>query len=340
MKKLLKKSLFLPLLVMVYLSCGNKDNSLNPSGNSTLTGSLVYSDVVKIDGKLVRAVKVLNLANRSERIFETDDFIKEGVSVSKDGLIAQLFDRGQDQAIVRINQLDGTFVKQFVYSEENSFATSGARISPDGKLVAFSLRVQLGSGRSQERVYFCGTGTNNDCYFYENIRDPEWLPDGRLLAVNVYENGTRGGLYATAAPPTVGNTVPTDIFRIGPDNLDNAESPAATPDGKTIIVGLGTLQNIFSIDIATKAVRQITSDGIQQYRPLVSGDGKTLFYMQECCPKDPRAVATRPTIHAIPLKLTTTTNTPISTNYLSDSSGNSINTSGRYGYTTKVLPRN
>jgi WD40-like Beta Propeller Repeat len=333
MKKTIVVSLF-----SLFIFCSKNDSDSANNLSATSSGSLVYTGLARINEDLVRAVKVLNLTTKKVTLFETDDFVFDGASVSKNGLVAQLFDRGRDEAIIRINKLDGTFVKQFVYSEDNSFATSGARISPDGKVVAFGLRVQVAAGDSRQRVYFCGTGENNDCYYYENLGDPEWLPDGRLIAVNVYQNRERGGLYATEAPLSEGNQMPTDVFRIGPETLDNAEEPVVTPDGKTIMVGLGVLQNIYAIDIQTKAVKKITTNGIQQFKPAVSNDGKTLFYIQDCCPVSASAPASLPTIHTIPLQLNATTSTPISTNYLKDAAGDSVNASGHYGYTNLTIP--
>jgi hypothetical protein len=337
----MKKIIVLFMLSFSLTFCSKSDDDddeTTNNTNATKSGSIVYEDLARINGKLVRVVKVFNLSNKTETFFETDDFIFGGASVSKDGLIAQLFDRGRDEAIIRINKLDGTLVKQFVYAEGFTFATSGARISPDGKLVAFAQHIQLEAGKSQERVYFCGTGENNDCYYYENLGDPEWLPDGRLLAVNIFEDRTRGGLYATDAPLTVANATPTNINRIGPDALDNARDPVATPDGKTIILGMGTLQNIYAIDIASKQVKQITKDGIEQYRPAVSEDNATLFYIQKCCPTTVAADPTGSAIHAIPLNRSTTTSTPTSKNYLTYANGESVKNTSKIGYTRLTVP--
>ena len=330
---------FAALTIISLLVCGTGIVDGAPTQPSVArTGSVVYVDVAKINGRLERAVHVLNLATRKVHLFQTDDFIKGGASVSKNGLIAQGFDRGRDEEIIKINKLDGTFVNQFVFSEPYSSATSGARISPDGALVAFSLRVILGGGKSEERIYFCGTAADNRCFYYANLGDPEWMPNGRLIAVNVFPDGTRGGLYATDGAPRVGDTVPTDVNRIGPEDLINATAPAVTPDGKKIIVGLGVRQNIYAVDIVTGAVQQLTKDGLEQYTPLVSGDGKVLFYVQQCCPSSPTAPASGSVLHAVALNLNAVTSTPSNVNYISNTSGTPIDASTRYGYTPMMLP--
>lgn len=311
-----------------------KPQDINTAG---ISGSIVYTNVATINNKIVRAIKVFNLDSKTEQVFPTDDFIFGGASVSKDGVIAQLFDRGRDQVVIQINKLNGAFVKSFVYDEPYSFANSGARISPDGSLVAFSLTVQLGAGKSESRVYFCGTGSDNRCFYYSNLGDPEWMPDGRLIAVNVFSNSERGGLYVTQKAIKAGNTTPTNVVRLGPENLNNASNPMVTSDGTTVILALGIKQNIYALNITNNEVKQITKDGLQQYDPYVSTDGKFLFYTQQCCPKNGNAVAAGPALHSISLNVNIANSTPLSEYYLTDKNGKTINPNSRYGYTTKTL---
>ena len=108
--------------------------------------------------------------------------------------------------------------------------------------------------------------------------------------------------------------------------------------GKKIIVGLGVRQNIYAVDIVTGAVQQLTKGGLEQYTPLVSGDGKVLFYVQQCCPVSAVAPASGSVLHAVALDLNAVTSTPSNVNYISNASGTPIDASTRYGYTAMMLP--
>ena len=342
-----KRCLQVVMLVLL-ASCGGGGGGGTPSapgggggggGGVTptpATGSLVYTSQATVNGSLSKVVRVLNLATGSERLFATDDFVTGGASVSRSGVVAQVFDRGVNEAVIRLNRLDGSLVKQFVIGIPFSSSTSGARISPDGSLVAFGMRVQ--ANRGVDRVYFCDTGAVNDCRFYDDLSDPEWMPDGRLIGVDRLASHDRQGVLATTSPLTIANTAQNFLIDAGPQNLTNAQDPYATPDGKNIIVSLGTLSNICALNIATKTTQQITSGGLQQYRATVSADGKTLFYLQQCCSNSGSAVATTGTIHAIALNVNANTATPLGVNFLTDAAGASIKNSNRFGFTQTVLP--
>lgn len=300
------------------------------------TGSLVYTSQATVNGTLSKVVKVLNLATGTERLFATDDFVTGGASVSRSGIVAQVFDRGRDEAIIRLSRLDGSLVKQFVVGIPFSFSTSGARISPDGSLVAFGMSVQ--ANRGVDRVYFCNTGGVNDCSYYDDLSDPEWMPDGRLIGVDRLASHDRKGVLVTTSVLTVANAAQNFLLEAGPQNLTNAEDPSATQDGKNIIVSLGTLSNLYALNIAAKTAQQITSGGLQQYRAAVSADGKTLFYLQQCCSNSAGSAATTGTIHAIALNVNANTVTPLGMNFLTDTAGTTIKNSQRFGFTQTVLP--
>ncbi len=62
--------------------------------------------------------------------------------------------------------------------------------------------------------------------------------------------------------------------------VDNPESPTFSPDGKSVMFsGLqGGVTDIFSVDLATKKVTNLTNDEFADYSPAYSPDGKSIVY--------------------------------------------------------------
>src|SRR5262249_25108423 len=68
--------------------------------------------------------------------------------------------------------------------------------------------------------------------------------------------------------------------RIPMKSVDEPESPNFSPDGKTIAFnGLReAVGDIFTVDLATKEIVNLTNDEFGDYAPIFSSDGKYLFY--------------------------------------------------------------
>ncbi len=299
---------------------------------ATRSGSLVYRDLEQI--------VVMNASTLAERRFAALDFaVSDAVSVSRDGVIAQLADRDRDQAVIRLTQLDGTAIQQFVYNEPLSFSVSGAVISPNGLHVAFAFNTFIDETNARgDRTVVCETRVTDTplCIYHNFLRDPAWTPDNKLVGV---EAGKQ--LYVANQTPNYANPPSNLLGAVGPGNLDRAEAPAVSPDGKTIVysTAAGSGQ-VYGLDLASGRVTPLTSDGLGQFHPHVTPDGAFLLYRAQCCQTTPGAggaTATGPRLHAITFRPGVTTATPYAVNFLTDALGKSIGVGRNYGVTPKTL---
>ena len=69
-------------------------------------------------------------------------------------------------------------------------------------------------------------------------------------------------------------------LKIPLNTVDGPESPAYSPDGKTIAFSAmqGAVGDIFIVDLATKNITNVTNDQYADYAPAFSPDGKTIVY--------------------------------------------------------------
>jgi hypothetical protein len=307
----LYKVILLLLLYLFQISCKSDDN--NDSNNNSTTGSLVHMYADK--------VYVTNLATKNQFIFDAVPYTEGGVSVSTNGTIAQLQQRdlNPEGVYIRLTKLDGTFIDEYTIREDLSFVTSGIRISPDARKVAFSLRVQLNSG-STLITYVLDIASRNLVTF-QNLNWAGWTSDNRLLGFDPIEKQ----IYLS-------NTAIDFINPIGPNNLEQIESLEGTPDGSSVVFSNKTgIRRTFSMNISNGTIKQLLSDGTGQFYPVAANN--SLFYVQECCGLQ----ATSPVIYRIPLSLNTTVSSPIRTYSLENAQGQNLFRAGRYGYTPKTL---
>ena len=70
--------------------------------------------------------------------------------------------------------------------------------------------------------------------------------------------------------------------------VDNPESPAISPDGRTVAFsGLrGAVADIFTIDLETGAITNVTNDAFGDYGPTFSPDGKSIVYIARVSSND------------------------------------------------------
>jgi WD40-like Beta Propeller Repeat len=336
--------LFATAIAATLLACGGGGGGGGdapappPPSGAAVSGSLVWND----NG----VIYVMNLATKTQRSFTALDFsVDDAVSASRDGVIAQLADRGRDQAIIRLTQLDGNLIHEFVYNEDASFSVSGAIISPDGKAVAFAFNTYIpgaiepdGTRDRGDRTVVCETRVTPtpSCVFFNFIRDPEWTPDNRLIGL---ENGNQ--FYINNQVTNFANPASNLLVKVGPANLDRAQGSNMSPDGKTIVFSRNTgVDKVYGLDVASGVVTPLTADGIGQYHPAVSPDGAYLAYRAQCCQTTPGSggsTFTGSRLHAIPFKPGATTSTPYAVNFLTDAQGKSINVGRSYGITPKTL---
>jgi hypothetical protein len=307
----------------------------NPAAQTAGMGSLVYVNN--------SVVYVQNLATGATRSFEALESISRGgVSVSNTGIIAQIEERRGDVFWIRLTRLDGSIVREFSYQSKLSILVSGARISRDGTVVAFALNTTVPSSGFQDgrgdRVVTCTTQTDQDCVYFDNLRDPTWLPDNRLVGINYKRQ-----FYISNGPVNFANPARSRIDPIGPNNLDQPESPETTPDGKNILFSTDEPNgHVYALDLSSQTVKQLTAGGWNQSRPMVSPDGQSLLYMQRCCQSIPGGVntvgsASSYRIHRIPLNTRASTQTPYTQFVIRNAAGKTVPSDGRYGVTPAVL---
>jgi hypothetical protein len=76
--------------------------------------------------------------------------------------------------------------------------------------------------------------------------------------------------------------------RIALKTIDNPESPSISPDGRTVAFsGLrGAVADIFTIDLETEEIRNLTNDAFGDYSPTYSPDGKSIVYVARVSSND------------------------------------------------------
>ncbi len=330
------------LMVWALAACGGgggggSTEAGNPNGTTPPTGAT--GSIVREDNGVIY---VTNVATGVETKFETVPFNKGGVSVSKTGIVAHLQerDRNPEGVLIRLTRLDGTIVREFTYEQKLTFVNNrgGARISPDGKWVAFALNTDIGDAGRADRTYVCNTEGAISCSFWNYNNDPGWTADNRLLAVN--EDGTQ--IYRSNAVLST-DPLQNRLDPIGPSNLQGAQAPEGTPDNKGIVFSTGNaLARVLGLNLTTGTVTTLLTDGLSQELPLAVET--SLLYLQPCCANRNGGATTAGilshTIHRIPLNLSTTVNSP--TGYVNEpglylqGSGGKLKTVERYGYTPAV----
>ncbi|NJM38042.1 MAG: hypothetical protein HC845_09415 [Akkermansiaceae bacterium] len=282
-------------------------------------GSIVYED----NGDIA----VMNLRTGNTRKFPALPFTEGGASVSRDGTIAHLREltRNPEGVLVRFNKLDGTFIREFVWEEPLSFVRDGARISPDGKFVAFCLRVP--DDRGGNRIYVFETAPPYRSVFWEAYCSPGWTTDNRLIAV---ADGNKQ-INRTGGPININNPGANILSQVAFLNLPGLEpeAPEGAPDGSSILFSdKSGVAKTFSMNVNTGAVTQILTESTGQFHPIVGGN--SLFFVQACC----TGIAFSSQIHHVPLNLTRAAPMTIGGYFLEDAAGdNLIVGADRYGYT-------
>ena len=313
---------------------GGTDGNPGPPAGPTpaAAGSIVYQGI--------RFIYVVNVATGVQTEITPLPSIKGGVSVSLDGTVAHLQEDfgNPGGVIIRLNRLDGSLVREFNVEKDftNINNNGGARISPDGKWVAFSINTDLGGNAGRgDRTYACNTVGTVFCTFWDFRREPGWTADNRLLAVNQAQTQ----IYRTTASLT--NTPAQNILNpIGPANLREAYSPEGTADNNGVVFSQGsiTLSRTYGLNVATGVVKQLMTGGLSQRLPVAVGS--SLLYQQPCCANNAGADSLSSKIHRIPLNINATIDSPTGFvnqpgNVLRFAAGE-LRTNERYGYTPAV----
>jgi hypothetical protein len=293
---------------------GPSDSGGNPITPVGSAGKISWVTTERINNRTENVIKTMDASTGAVQMFVAGDFTEKGVSAARNGTLAYLkeFD---DSYEIRIVRTDGSQVASFFWNEDLTFLVDGARISPDANHVAFSLNRIEGNTRT-DAVYLCNTQGAIICYWFNNLRSPAWLGDGRLIA----RNSAADRIYAI-------NVTTRALNPIGPV-ISSIDDLAGTPNSSHILFSTNNRPNrIRALNLATNAVTTLSDGGTGQYKPLVSSDGASLFYMELCCGGGFDIGALRRT----PLNLSGTFSGGVQTNLVRDAGGNIVFPGDVYG---------
>jgi len=102
-----------------------------------------------------------------------------------------------------------------------------------------------------------------------------WSPDGDYLAYFVRKNKYKSLV--------IQNVVTGDIDKIiDLDMVDEPESPDFSPDGKTVVFSAlnRAIGDLYSLDLETEEVTNLTQDDLADYAPVFAPDGKSLLHLK------------------------------------------------------------
>jgi len=100
-----------------------------------------------------------------------------------------------------------------------------------------------------------------------------WGPKGDRIAYFVRTEKERSLIIENVLTRKIEERVPMK-------SVDEPESPAFSPDGKTITFAAlrGAIGDIYTVDLATKAVTNLTTDDFDDFGPTYAPDGKSIVY--------------------------------------------------------------
>jgi Tol biopolymer transport system component len=162
--------------------------------------------------------------------------------------------------------------------------TFSPTISPSGELVAalaspkMELDLVVLSAEDGKKVRNLTKGWTNKYRWlvseaFSGRRDLSWSPTGDQIAVMVRKENKR--------ELAIFDSLHGKLLRIIPlAGIAQAASPAFSPDGKSVAFegNKNGVVDIFEMDLATKAIRNLTQDDDYDGNPWYAADGTTLLY--------------------------------------------------------------
>jgi Tol biopolymer transport system component len=161
----------------------------------------------------------------------------------------------------------------------------GARVSPDGRQVAFfserdrfSVELFLAdveSGRITRKLSKAATDPHFDSLEFLNSAGA-WHPDGRTLALTA----VRAGRPVVALVDTQSGDVKREVKLTG---LDDALQPTFAPDGKSLVLSgnAGGLFDLYRVWLDTGRLERLTADPFADLEPTFTPDGRSIVFVTE-----------------------------------------------------------
>lgn len=150
---------------------------------------------------------------------------------------------------------------------------SAPDVSPDGKRVAFTMN---GGSRQRLAVMPLVPGAQPEILWdgerWDQAYDPAWSPDGKHIAFAAWTSGGMVDLYLFDLPTRT-------LRRLTTDRAIDA-TPRFSPDGKWLYFSSDRtgIYNIFALELATGALRQVTNVLGGAFNEDVAPDGRSLVY--------------------------------------------------------------
>ncbi len=227
------------------------------------------------------------------------NFYNTSPAISPQGdKIAFISDRNDYFDVFLMSAIDGQILEKLVNGqrtkdfEELHLLTPGISWSPDGKKIAFAVKA---GGQDAISIVDISSGSKEKIELnLDGIFSVNWSSDGKSLTFEGLK-GPNSDIYVYELETKKLSNLTDDVFT----DLD----PVFSPDGKTIyfssdrrdftsrgklVPGLRMSQidfsqlDIYSIDVATHAMRRITDmPNSNETSPVVSPDGKKLLYISD-----------------------------------------------------------
>jgi WD40 repeat protein len=264
------------------------------TGNALLVYTLGHAVFEFIEARFGKeGIRQFLFALRKSAIGGGEDAYEEGLKLKKDEF-DQAFERYLKDRFkpFRDKERPSDYGRDLAPNKEKTpFAEAFAIApSPSGDLIAAvtinrkdrELDLVLISSKDGSIVRNLTRGFDKDMGFDHIVQRGErtnvmpwmsWSPKGDRLAYFVRTEKERTLILQNVLTRKV-------EYRIPLKSVDEPESPAFSPDGRTItFAGLrGAIGDIFTVDIETQQVTNLTNDEFADYGPTYSPDGKFIVY--------------------------------------------------------------